>query len=248
MSMSTEIDVAQTNTRLQQIEVHTGVGAAITTAADAWTLAGLYHRAGMVPTSFKNPQQVMIAFLQAAELGVGTSFAMKWFLVINNIPAVWGDGAMALVERSGLQESWSTGEVGERGTDEFGVWFETTRRGREPHRVTFTKGDAVHAGLWGKPGPWKSYPQRMLFNRARAFALRNVYPDVLGGLSIAEEVQDHVPSPESPVAGSAGLLAALATPSAAEGQDDPAEDAVWSDVEEHVRARDGGLFAPGEQP
>ena len=243
--MSTEIEVAGNNARLQEIEVHTGEGASIRNAADAWTLASMYHRAGMVPSSFKSPQQVMVAFLQAAELGVGPSFAMRWFLVINNIPAVWGDGAMALIERSGLQESWSTGEVGERGTDEFGVWFETTRRGREPHRVVFTKGDAVHAGLWSKPGPWKSYPQRMLFNRARAFALRNTYPDVLGGLTIAEEAQDYAPtSPERPATGSDGLLAAL-VPQEPDEPDDEAVDVPWDEVASEVKARDGTLF---EQP
>ncbi len=238
--MSTDIQVADTNARLAQIEVN-GHGAAIKNAADAWTLAGMYHRAGMVPSSFKNPQQVMVAFLQAAELGVGPSFAMRWFLVINNIPAVWGDGAMALVERSGLQEAWSTGEVGERGTDEFGVWFETKRKGREPHRVVFTKGDAVHAGLWGKAGPWKSFPQRMLFNRARAFALRNTYPDVLGGLSIAEEVQDIPAAVEKPSAGSEGLLAAL-VPEEPDEAGEEAQEVPWEEVDATIRARDSRLF------
>jgi hypothetical protein len=241
--MSTDLEIVKDNAKLTAITVRSGAGAEIATAQDAWTLASMYHRAGMAPTSFKTPQQVFVAFLAASELGVGPSFAMRWMMVINNVPAVWGDGPMALVERSGLQESWSTGTVGKRGTDDFGVWFETTRKGRAPHRVVFTKGDAVHAGLWSKPGPWKSYPERMMLARARAYALRNTYPDVLGGVAIAEEERDHDRSaaPESPATGSAGLLAALA-PAVEPGEPEEAVDVPWDDVEAEVRARDGALF------
>lgn len=248
--MSTDLEVVKDNAKLTAITVHTGRGAEIATAQDAWTLANMYHRAGMAPSSFRTPQQVFVAFLAASELGVGPSFAMRWMMVINNVPAVWGDGPMALVERSGLQEAWSTGTVGVRGTDEFGVWFETTRKGREPHRVTFTKGDAVHAGLWNKAGPWKSYPERMMLARARAFALRNTYPDVLGGVAIAEEERDHERvAPEEPATGSEGLLRALVKGDEPEVQgdpEDPLDDAVWTEVESHVAERDGKLFTEAD--
>ncbi len=56
---------------------------------------------------------------------------------------------------------------------------------------------AKRAGLWdkrgrnGAPGPWQQYPDRMLQARARTFALRDVFPDVLMGLSASvEELQD----------------------------------------------------------
>ena len=50
--------------------------------------------------------------------------------------------------------------------------------------------DAQKAGLQGKSGPWSQYPKRMRQMRARAFALRDVFPDVLRGMPIAEEVMD----------------------------------------------------------
>src|SRR5690606_39168844 len=39
-------------------------------------------------------------------------------------------------------------------------------------------------------GPWTQYPKRMRQMRARAFALRDVFPDVLRGMPIAEAVMD----------------------------------------------------------
>jgi hypothetical protein len=50
--------------------------------------------------------------------------------------------------------------------------------------------DAEKAGLKGKQGPWTNYPKRMLQMRARSWCLRDVYPDVLRGVHVAEEAQD----------------------------------------------------------
>jgi hypothetical protein len=57
--------------------------------------------------------------------------------------------------------------------------------------VRFSVSDAKKAGLWGKSGPWTQYPKRMLQLRARGFALRDAFPDVLKGLVTAEEAQDY---------------------------------------------------------
>jgi hypothetical protein len=60
-----------------------------------------------------------------------------------------------------------------------------------PSAVKFSVADAKKAGLWGKSGPWTQYPKRMLQLRARGFALRDAFPDVLKGLVTAEEAQDY---------------------------------------------------------
>jgi hypothetical protein len=57
---------------------------------------------------------------------------------------------------------------------------------KDPITRTFTSDDAKRAGLWQKPGPWSQYPKRMLTIRARAFALRDAFPDILAGLYIRE--------------------------------------------------------------
>lgn len=74
------------------------------------------------------------------------------------------------------------------------VW----RKGQaEPTTRTFSIADAKRAKLWGKPGPWTEYPARMLQMRARSFALRDAFPDVLKGLRTVEELQD-IPPDELP--------------------------------------------------
>ena len=65
-----------------------------------------------------------------------------------------------------------------------------TRKGEEEVERTFTIEDAKKAGLYGKQGPWQTAPRRMMQMRARAFALRDVFTDVLRGVHIAEIAQD----------------------------------------------------------
>jgi hypothetical protein len=50
---------------------------------------------------------------------------------------------------------------------------------------------AKKAGVWKKAGPWNDYPDRMLNIRARAWCLRDLFADVLHGLSVGEEVEDY---------------------------------------------------------
>ena len=64
------------------------------------------------------------------------------------------------------------------------------RRGEPEVVSTFSMADARAAKLTGK-GPWMSYPKRMLQMRARGFALRDAYPDVLRGIAPAEEIADY---------------------------------------------------------
>jgi hypothetical protein len=64
------------------------------------------------------------------------------------------------------------------------------RIGKKEQMATFSLEDARTAKLLGKDN-WIKYPKRMLQMRARAFALRDVFPDVLQGLGCTEEVQDY---------------------------------------------------------
>jgi hypothetical protein len=64
-----------------------------------------------------------------------------------------------------------------------------TRKGHKPVTVKFSVEDAKRAGLWGK-NTWASYPRRMLQHRARSWALRTAFADVLKGMVSTEELQD----------------------------------------------------------
>lgn len=54
--------------------------------------------------------------------------------------------------------------------------------------ASFSIEDAEKANLLKKAGPWVSNPKRMLMMRARAFALRNTFPDILKGIYSREEM------------------------------------------------------------
>lgn len=75
------------------------------------------------------------------------------------------------------------------------------RTGKQNPRVQkFSVKDAKRAGLWGKSGPWSTYPDRMLTMRARSWALRDEFADILKGIIAAEEAQDY-PSEQGQVTG-----------------------------------------------
>ncbi len=66
------------------------------------------------------------------------------------------------------------------------------RRGdTDEYTYDFSKEDAKQAGLLNKPGVWTQYPDRMLQMRARGFALRDKFSDVLKGIALREEVEDY---------------------------------------------------------
>ncbi|MDQ2079519.1 recombinase RecT [Xanthobacteraceae bacterium Astr-EGSB] len=121
--------------------------------------------------------------------------ALQRIAVINGRPTIWGDAALALVRASRLLESIKEEVDGEG--DAMVATCTVMRVGDlETVSRTFSVADAKTAGLWnkrgssGQPTPWITHPKRMLQMRARAFALRDVFPDVMGGMYIAEEVVD----------------------------------------------------------
>ena len=139
----------------------------------------------MVPKDYKGkPGNCLIAMQWGAEVGLKPLQALQNLAVINGRPALWGDSVIAIVRASPLCEYVIETDDGHTAT------CKVKRRG-EPEQVrTFSVDDARSAGLAGKQGPWTQFPKRMRQMRARAFALRDVFPDVLKGLPVAEEVMD----------------------------------------------------------
>lgn len=139
----------------------------------------------IVPKDFaNNPGNILVAIQWGMELGLQPMQAMQNIAVINGRPALWGDAVIALVRSSPLCEYVYESDDGETAT------CRVKRRGEEEQSRTFSMAEAKAAGLAGKQGPWTQYPKRMRQMRARAFAMRDVFPDVLRGMPVAEEVQD----------------------------------------------------------
>ena len=151
----------------------------------AMTFSNMLANSDMVPKDFKGKaENCMIAMQWGYELGMKPLQAIQNIAVINGRPAMWGDAVIALVRSSPLCEYVQESDDGNTAT------CRVKRKG-EPEQVrTFSADDARAAGLSGKQGPWTQYPKRMRQLRARAFALRDVFPDVLRGMPVAEEVMD----------------------------------------------------------
>ena len=154
--------------------------------------AQIASKSGMVPTQYVNkPDAVFIAVQMGSELGLAPLQSLQNIAVINGRPSIWGDALLGLVKASAVCDDVIESIEGDG--DNMVAICVAKRKGKSPVTSRFSIQDAKSAGLWGKTGPWKQYPSRMLQMRARGFALRDAFPDVLRGLITAEEAQD-IPS------------------------------------------------------
>lgn len=143
-------------------------------------------KSDMIPKDYiGKPGNILVAMQWGREIGLQPLQAMQSIAVINGRPTLWGDNALALVLASPVCEY-----IDESESDATHGVCRAKRRGDTEHVQVFTVEDAKKAGLWGKAGPWTTYPARMLKLRARSWALRDKFPDVMRGLGIAEEVRD----------------------------------------------------------
>ena len=185
-SSGTALEV-KTSERLAEIKSAKG-GLRLRTMADYWTMANAIHRAGMGPRDM-NAAQIMIAIQMGAEVGMSPMSALKNTAVVNGRPTIWGDALLALALKSGLLEDIQ--EVVEGAAEKLVARCTVKRKGlASPVVREYSVADAKQAGLWGKKGPWQQYPKRMLAMRARGFALRDAFPDALGGFTLTEEARD----------------------------------------------------------
>ena len=183
-----------------------------TTIDGLWRLAKLTHSAGILPEGIETPDQALIVLAAGFEAGLSWGQTLKGVMLVNNKPSLWGDVALAVCRRSPICESiveelkgWPEGGPPNDAT----VAICTCRRKGEPVPIvrTFSVADAKKAGLWHaydsqSKSPWARFPKRMLPMRARAYALRDAFPDLLVGLSIVEEEMDRIEVEAESAAGS----------------------------------------------
>ena len=155
--------------------------------SEAYRIAQAVCAAKMAPKGLDTPEACMIAIMHGLEVGLSPLSALQRIAVINGRPTLWGDGALALVKASGLCEAIDEWIEGDKPEDWVAVCNLIRKHDPVPIERRFSSQDAKRAKLWGKSGPWSDYPKRMLQMRARAFALRDAFPDVLGGLYLTEE-------------------------------------------------------------
>lgn len=153
--------------------------------ADLITFAGIAFKAG-APIDCNKPESVAMKIAFGLEIGLKPAQSLSLIKFVNGKPSVDGEGGLILLRRHPLLESFDVGVDGQ-GEQRFG-WITTKRRGEDVKRkTTFTVAEARQADLWGKKGPWTTYPERMLKWRAIGFHLRDWWTDCLGGFMFADE-------------------------------------------------------------
>ena len=212
----------------------TNRGFAPTTLTEAMTFSDMLANSSMVPKAYQGkPQDILVCVQWGMEMGLAPMQALQNIAVINGKPSVYGDAAMALVQASPVCEDVEEFFEAEGTPNPVAVCV-AKRKGRKPVTARFSVEDAKRAGLWGKQGPWSAYPKRMMQMRARGFALRDAFPDVLKGMITVEEAQDY-PEEAKPrqVAKPTNPLDMVAPPMI-ERSDDPAviEEVFAKDQEE----------------
>jgi hypothetical protein len=161
-----------------------------------WRFANAAHRGGYAPRTkdgVVSPEDLLIRIQAGAEVGMTPMQSIQNIASIKGRPCIWGDAMLGLCLASphfshNDFKEWYTGTPYE---DDYTAHCQVRRREQvERHVSSFSVAMAKKAKLWGKEGPWQTFPDRMLAMRARTFACRDRFADVLKGLSVAEEVND----------------------------------------------------------
>lgn len=151
---------------------------------EAMQFAKLIAESDLAPKDYKGkPGNVLIAVAMGAEVGLKAMQSIQNIAVINGRPSIWGDAVPAIIKVHPHYE-W----MREWFDDATNTAYCTIKRKGEPEQTqSFSKEDARLAKLLNKD-LYQQYQKRMLQMRARGFAARDVFPDALKGLSVAEDV------------------------------------------------------------
>lgn len=211
--------------QLPATKVPVSLGIAPKSLEEGWRLAQIMAASSLVPSGFFNkPSDVLVAIELGMEIGFAPMQALQSIAVINGRPSVWGDGFLALIMASkpyhDHDEYYEVGGERRDGLvaddwkkdDTAAVCTFWRRDKAKPVTVRFTVGQAKKGGLLAKKGPWQEYPDRMLKMRARSWAGRDCFPDVLRGLSTVEEVRDVPEFDDAPAPPPVRRISETATP------------------------------------
>ena len=153
---------------------------------EAKALAKVMFDSGLF-SAYGTPQAVMSTVLAGRELGLTAMASLRAIHVVEGKPTLSADLIRALVLRSGKAKYFRcTERSATRAT------FETQRDEDPAFRLTFTIEEARAAwpkseDAWAKSG-WGKNPADMLIARASAKLARLVYPDVVHGLYLTDEM------------------------------------------------------------
>lgn len=166
-----------------------------TSFSEQYRLAKILVASGMLPKDIKTEAQAFTAMQLGAEIGLSPMVSCQSIAVINGRPSVWGDVALGLVQASGFLEDIKEEMIKDKDGRFLGYRCYAKRKDRpSPVEQEWTLEDAKKAKLIPNhpDSPWSKYEKRMCQMRARGFTLRDLFPDVLKGLVLPEEMEQGI--------------------------------------------------------
>ena len=166
-----------------------------TSLKEAMEYAEIMAKSSIVPKDYQGKAaDIFVAVQMGSEVGLKPLQSLTNIAVVNGRPALYGDALIALVQANPVFEN-----ITEYYDEKLkAAVCKVKRKNQSEHTVIFSEEDATKAGLLKKTGPWTQYPKRMLQMRARGFALRDKFADLLSGIISVEEAQDYVPLDVTP--------------------------------------------------
>lgn len=153
---------------------------------DVFRMGDILLRSGMLPSAIRSPEAAVTIILKGRELGIPPLEAFAGITVIQGKPTVSPQLMLSLIFRSG--QIVGVPRIEDDGTT---CTVTMTRKGGEPHSESFGVAEAKGLGLSGKDN-WIKQPKTMRKWRAIAACARIVFPDVIGGMYLHEELGGQV--------------------------------------------------------
>lgn len=215
----------------------------------AWRFAEGVVKSGMAPKGMQ-PGGVVALIQAGQEIGLPPMRSLSALTFVNGRLGIMGEASLALVRSAGVLRPGTDVDARWEGEgDAYRCVVSAQRReASKPTERSFSVADAKRAALWGKQGPWKDYPDDMLFWRAYSRLSKQLFSDVTMGCAPAEELRDlpgaapsGPPRDVTPPSAPDPLLEAAASPEDGEkSPEEPAEpeagdegapQGVWHDAE-----------------
>jgi hypothetical protein len=160
-------------------------GIVLETFSDLSTMAATVYASGLAPSSYRSPEQVLVAMQAGMELGLGPMTSLNNIHVIEGRPAMSGHLMLGLVQ---VHPQYAGIDV-QHADESCTVTLSRVSNG-EVSRVssTFSLDDARRAGLLGKKN-WKAWQPDMLYVRALSRCIRHAFADAIT-IPCSEELLD----------------------------------------------------------
>ncbi len=139
-----------------------------------------------LPKGVTTVEQAQVIMLTGWEVGLPPVASIQEIYIVNGKPALQGRAMLALLDSRPDLGYYEWGDCDDESATI--ILHKRTPRGTWIERPwTYTRKEAERGGLWGKQGPWSSFPRLMLMWRAVTMGMRAMFAGLLRGAAHSPE-------------------------------------------------------------